>query len=180
VKRSNPPIRPQPESTQPRRASAEPKTADDRDIVRRDTRVRLHLEIRLEDGTEAISTFADEPLELSIGDGTLVAELERALLGLRPGSEAHFPAHGDDLYGPRTPDRIHWLDRKTFPEGFSPAPGQVIAFDMPGGHETGGTVVAVDGNRVQVDFNHPLAGRLLQIRVEVLAVSNADRASENP
>lgn len=169
-----------PRSDQPRKASAEPNTADDGDTVRQGSRVRLHLAIRLEDGTEAVSTLSEEPLELAIGDGTLVPELERLLVGLRPGSVEHFLAHGDDLYGPRTPDRVHWVERKTFPEALAPAPGQVIAFETPGGHETGGMVLAVDGDQVQVDFNHPLAGRSLQIRVEILTVSNPGCPSKNP
>jgi FKBP-type peptidyl-prolyl cis-trans isomerase 2 len=168
------------QSDHPRRAPAAPNAADDRDTVKQGSRVRLHLEIRLEDGTEAMSTFSEEPLEISIGGGTLVPELERLLVGLCPGSEEHFLAHGDDLYGARTPDRIHWLERKTFPKGLSPTPGQVIAFETPGGHETGGVVLAVDGDQVQVDFNHPLAGHSLQMRVEILAVSNPDCPSENP
>jgi len=153
---------------------------DARNTVGRGSRVRLHLEIRLADGTEALSTFADEPIEVTIGDGTLVPELERLLLGLHPGSDEQILAHGDDLYGPRSPERIQWLDRDVFPAGLSPAPGQVIAFDTPGGQETGGVLLAVDGDRVQVDFNHPLAGRSLRIRAEILAVSNPDSPGKNP
>ncbi|HPQ25536.1 MAG TPA: peptidylprolyl isomerase, partial [Gammaproteobacteria bacterium] len=33
--------------------------------------VVLHLSIALEDGTEAISTFGEEPVSVTIGDGTL-------------------------------------------------------------------------------------------------------------
>ncbi|MCU0836562.1 MAG: FKBP-type peptidyl-prolyl cis-trans isomerase [Chromatiaceae bacterium] len=133
--------------------------------------LRLHLEIRLPDGTAAISTFGEEPLELRLGDGTLVPALEQLLLGLTEGSETHLLADGSDLYGPREEGKVHWMARSDFPADMDPAPGQVLAFDTPGGHETAGAVLAVDGERVQVDFNHPLSGRPLAIRVQILAVT---------
>ena len=40
--------------------------------------VSLHLAITLEDGTEAISTFGEEPVQLQMGDGTLQPGLELA------------------------------------------------------------------------------------------------------
>ena len=38
--------------------------------------VTLHLSIALEDGTEAVSTFGEDPIELQMGDGTLRPGLE--------------------------------------------------------------------------------------------------------
>ena len=57
-----------------------------------------------------------------------------------------------------------------FPPELDPAPGQVVAFETPGGHETSGVVMEREGERVRVDFNHPFAGRSLTLRVKVLAV----------
>jgi len=155
-------------------------TEADSETVNAGRHVRLHLAIHLEDGTEALSTFAEKPLDLSIGDGTLMPALERLLLGLRSGAEEHFLAHGSDLFGERNPEQIHWLDRGTFHEGIAPAPGQVIAFDTPGGQETAATVLEVEEDRVQVDFNHPLAGRSLRIHVRVLEVSDWGEAPAIP
>ena len=49
------------------------------------SQVTLHLAIRLEDGTEALSTFDEDPVELQMGDGTLQPGLELALYGLKAG-----------------------------------------------------------------------------------------------
>jgi len=135
--------------------------------------LRLHLEIRLPDGTIALSTFGAEPLELRLGDSTLVPGLEQLLTGLAVGSQTYLLADGSDLYGPRDEAKIHWMERRDFPADIALTAGQVIAFDTPGGQETAGTLLAVEDERVQVDFNHPLSGRPLQIRVEVLAVTPA-------
>jgi FKBP-type peptidyl-prolyl cis-trans isomerase SlpA len=47
----------------------------------------------------------------------------------------------------------------------------VVAFETPGGQELAGLVLAVEGDLVQVDLNHPLSGRPLNIEVEILAVA---------
>ena len=133
--------------------------------------LRLHLEIRLPDGTQALSTFDEEPLAVRLGDGALAPGLEQILLGLAEGSQIDLLADGSDLYGPRDEAKVHWMARSEFPADIDPVPGQVLAFDSPGGHETAGVVLRVDGERVQVDFNHPLSGRSLQIRAQLLAVT---------
>jgi FKBP-type peptidyl-prolyl cis-trans isomerase SlpA len=136
-------------------------------------RATLHLSIRLQDGTVALDTFEEEPLSFRVGNGTLVPELEGLLGGLRAGDETNFLVDGSDLYGPRVSEKIHWMDASDFPAGMHLAPGQMVAFETPGGHEMAGVVLAVGDEGVQVDFNHPLAGRSLQIRVQVLDVEPA-------
>ena len=132
--------------------------------------VTLHLEIRLADGTLALSTWDADPLAITLGDGTLVPGLEALLAGMTPGEETRLLVSGDDLYGQRDPDAIHWLPVAGFPPGQGTEPGQVVAFDTPGGHELAGLVLEVDADRVRVDLNHPLAGRSLDIRVRILSV----------
>lgn len=147
--------------------------------IKSGSKVRLHLEMLLQDGTEALSTFGEEPLVLRIGDGTLAPGLEKLLLGLPSKANERFLANGDDLYGPRVSEKVHWLELSAFPSDLAPTPGQVVAFDTPGGQETAGVVLGVEDDRVQVDFNHPLAGRSLHIRVQILDVSEPDSKQEN-
>jgi FKBP-type peptidyl-prolyl cis-trans isomerase SlpA len=139
--------------------------------VGRGSACTLRLEIRLPDGTLALSTRDGAPLELTMGDGTLTPGLEVLLLGLTAGQRARFIAQGDDLYGPHDPSAVYWLPLADFPRDQNTAPGQVVAFDTPGGQELAGLVLAIAGDRVQVDLNHPLSGRPLNIEVEILAVT---------
>jgi len=132
--------------------------------------VLLHLEVRFENGFVALSTFDDEPIACTIGDGTLTPGLESAIAGLTTGADTRILASGADLFGPRDDANIHWLDRRDFPAGLEPEPGRVIAFETPAGHETSGVVLELDGQRVRVDFNHPFAGHALALRVRVLSV----------
>jgi FKBP-type peptidyl-prolyl cis-trans isomerase SlpA len=141
--------------------------------IRPGSRVRLHLQICLAEGTEILSSFGDDPMELTLGDGTLAPGLEELLMGLSTGGDERFLADGSALYGPREERKIHWLGRADFPPDMDLASGQVIAFDTPGGQQIAGVLLEIDGERVQVDFNHPLAGRPLQIGAQIISVSDS-------
>jgi FKBP-type peptidyl-prolyl cis-trans isomerase SlpA len=132
--------------------------------------VEMHLEVRFADGFLALSTLDGEPVRCTIGDGTLTPGLEETLMGLQAGSDTHVVGHGSELFTPYDESNIHWMERSDFPPQIQPEPGLLVAFETPGGHETSGVILATEPERVQVDFNHPFAGRSLTIRVRVLAV----------
>ena len=133
-------------------------------------RVRLHLSLALTDGTEALSTFGGEPMELTMGDGTLLPTLELALFGLRAGDDQTLTLLPEQAYGPHDPALIHELPRSRFPTGMAPQVGQIVAFEMPDGDEVAGAVIEIGDQTVRVDFNHPLAGREVVFRAQILTV----------
>jgi len=140
--------------------------------------VRLHLSVHLADGTEVLSTFAEEPIRCRIGDGTLAPGLEHLLEDLLPGADETFLVDGSELYGSRDEANIHWVSRNEFPAHLEPLEvGQVIGFTTPRGDEIGGVVIRVEPERAQMDLNHPLAGRPLLVRAEILEVSAPDTES---
>lgn len=132
--------------------------------------VTLHLALTLEDGTCAESTFAGEPLTFTMGDGTLVAGLELALYGLYPGDTQRIELTPDQSFGRRDPANVHPLPRSSFPPELQLAPGVIVGFETPDGTEVGGAVLALAGDTVSVDFNHPLAGHTIIFDAEIIAV----------
>jgi FKBP-type peptidyl-prolyl cis-trans isomerase SlpA len=132
--------------------------------------VRMHLAIHLEDGTEVLSSLDGDPLSLRIGDGTLAPGLEALLLDLPAGAVADLCADGTALYGEPDAGLIHAIAKEDLPVGFAAEPGQVIAFEAPGGQETAGTVLESRPQDVVIDFNPPLARRRLRVRAQILAV----------
>jgi FKBP-type peptidyl-prolyl cis-trans isomerase SlpA len=136
--------------------------------------VTLHLSLTLEDGTVAESTFADEPLTLTMGDGSLAAGLELALYGLRPGDTQRLALYPEQAFGLRDPGKVHQLPRADFDAQLVLEPGSIIGFDTPGGEELSGTIIGFDDVTVEVDFNHPLAGRTVIFEVEIIAVVLAE------
>ena len=134
--------------------------------------VSLHLAITLEDGTEAISTFGEEPSTLRIGEGAMVPTLEMAIYGLRAGDKHTFELTPEQAYGPRDEALVRMMPLSDFPDDLAPVKGQIISFTAGDGEEIPGTVVDVEDDQVKVDFNHPLAGNFVIFRVQILSVNN--------
>ncbi|HSH27347.1 MAG TPA: peptidylprolyl isomerase [Wenzhouxiangella sp.] len=137
------------------------------------SRVRLHLAIRLADGTVAESSFDDEPLDIVIGDGTLVRGLELALYGMRPGQQQTLTLHPEQAFGAHDPEAVGWLPRDRFPADMKLEPGTLVGFagaEGTGDEEAAALVIAIEAERVQIDFNHPLAGKAIIFESEILSV----------
>ena len=128
----------------------------------------------LEDGTVAESTFDDEPLTFTLGDGTLIEGLELALYGLRSGDRQRLSLFPEQAFGLRDPGKVHRLPRADFPADMLLEPGCIIGFDTPAGEELPGMIVRTEGAGVEVDFNHPMAGHVVIFEVEIIDVVLAD------
>lgn len=134
------------------------------------SRVTLHYRMALEEGTEVDSTFGEEPLTFTFGDGTLYPALERHLLGMGEGEHALYLILPEDGFGPRDETNIQTLSRSDFDPGIDLEEGMIMSFALPNGEEIPGAILAVEEEAVRVDFNHPLAGRPFSFEVELLCV----------
>ncbi len=138
-------------------------------VINKSSRVRMHYSLRLENGFEVDAAQGDEVLEFQLGDGTLLPGLEQLLLGLKAGDACRFGVPPEQAFGERDPAALQRMPRESFGE-LSLEEGQVIGFNTPTGDELPGTVRSIDGDFVEVDFNHPLAGHHLDFEVSILEV----------
>ncbi len=132
--------------------------------------VTLHFSLSLADGTEAISTFGEEPMTVTMGDGTFMPGMEMALFGLKAGDQQTITLMPEQAYGYPDKQLIHDLPLAEFTENMQPEVGQIIAFSMPNGEETPGAIIKINEDTVTVDFNHPLSGHEVVFKVEILKV----------
>jgi FKBP-type peptidyl-prolyl cis-trans isomerase SlpA len=139
-----------------------------------DRRVVMHYTLSLDDGTVAESSREGDPLTFIVGDGTIVEPLERLLYGLEAGARETFRLEPEEAFGYSEIENIHTIPRNEFPGEMPLDPGNVIGFSGPEGEEVPGTIMDVTEESVQVDFNHPLAGRAVVFEVEILSVGPGD------
>ena len=142
-------------------------------VVEQGSRVRLSFSLQLEDGTVVEEAPPEDPVELIVGQGEILPALEEVLLGMAEGERRQVRLAPAEAFGPHSPDRIQTLERDQFPAEAEPAEGLVIEFTTPSGESVPGTVLAVDGDSVRVDFNHPLAGRAVVFEARVIALAEA-------
>lgn len=150
--------------------------------VQRDSAVLVHFTLKLEDGSTAESTRANgKPALFRLGDGSLSAALEQALLGLKAGETKQFTLAPEEAFGNVSPDLIQYFSQRDFIDAGEPEVGAIMLFTGMGGSEMPGVIREVSGDSITVDFNHPLAGHRIQFDIEVLEIDPALEANDaNP
>lgn len=131
--------------------------------------VTLHFELALADGSVIDSNFDGQPATFTMGDGSLLEGFERALLGLKAGDNETMLLAPENAFGQPNPANMQTFKRHEFGADLVLEPGLVIGFQDPSG-EIPGTISSLDGDFVEVDFNHPLAGKTIHFRVQVVDV----------
>ncbi len=128
---------------------------------------------------EIINTFGGKPATLSLGTGELSPAVEQRLLGLAEGTRTSFDIPAGEAFGPRKADMVQWVARKLLKQLGDPneqyAVGDVVQFPTPDGLSSyAGAAQQVregeDGQSVQFDFNHPLAGQPVTFEVQLIGV----------
>jgi FKBP-type peptidyl-prolyl cis-trans isomerase SlpA len=144
-------------------------------LINDNSEVVFHFSIKLSDGSAADSSKVhNKPAKLVMGDGSLTANFEKCLLGLKAGDDKSFELEPEDAFGIPNPDNIYHLDRTKFGADTPAKVGAIIAFTQPDGSELPGIIREVAGESVTVDFNHPLSGQKLTFDVEIIEVKNSE------
>src|SRR5208337_2124750 len=111
-----------------------------------------------------------EPYFVIIGEGWVPRGLDEALTTLATGSSSTIELPPEKGYGARDPKKVRLVPlRKFTADGVSPTPGLQLNIDGKPAQ-----IRAVGAGRVQVDYNHPFAGRTLIYDVTIRKIIDAD------
>ena len=143
--------------------------------------VRVNFTGKIKENDEVFDTTYDEiaqeaeifdenktykPIPIVVGGNHLLPAIEKEIVGLEAGERKTVEVDSDNGFGPRDPKAIQLIPIKKFKkQGMTPYPGMRIQAE--GGE---GRILTVNGGRVKVDFNHPLAGKDLIYDVEVTEI----------
>jgi len=131
--------------------------------------VKVHYTGKLQDGTVFDSSLEREPLELTIGQGEVLAGFEHALIGMKVGGSRTVNIQAESAYGPRSDDLVFEVPLSRLPEDSEPQVGQILGFQTESGTWKV-TVVEVSESTVTLDANHPLAGKDLTFEIELVEI----------
>jgi FKBP-type peptidyl-prolyl cis-trans isomerase SlyD len=112
-----------------------------------------------------------EPLKVLIGHGNIIPGLESAMKGREAGETFEVTVTPDQAYGERREGLIQRVPRKHF-KGAKLSPGMQVVLPTDQGQRAM-TVKKVGISVVDVDLNHPMAGKVLNFDVEILDVREA-------
>ena len=114
----------------------------------------------------------EDPFVFLMGVESIVPGLERALTGKSEGEAFTVTLQPEDAYGERSPDLIGEVARSQFPPELQLTPGLRFQGEVAGGIRMF-TVQGVEGEKVTIDANHELAGKVLSFDVKVVSVRPA-------
>ena len=116
------------------------------------------------------------PLAVLLGRGNVIAAMDKALTGKAVGDKFEVVAPPEEAYGARNDDATQRVPKKYFQNGNKLKVGDVTVLQLKQGGQRVVTVVKVGMTAIDVDLNHPLAGKTLKFDVEVVAVRDADES----
>jgi FKBP-type peptidyl-prolyl cis-trans isomerase SlyD len=135
--------------------------------------VGIEYEVKEAGTTEVVdSNKGGQPLEFIIGKGQVIPGLEKALVGMAQGENGDIMVSAVDAYGDINPEAVQTLPKDQF-EGVDLTEGMTLYGQGEDGQTVQVTVKSFDDKEVNVDFNHPLAGKDLMFSVAVLSAREA-------
>lgn len=135
--------------------------------------VSIHYELKDVGSGEVLDSNIDAaPLSFIVGKGQIIPGLENEIKNLSQGEKADITVAAKDGYGEYDETAVQSLPKEQF-AGLELQEGMTLY----GQGEDGGTVQVVvksfNDENVEVDFNHPLAGKELLFAISVAEVREA-------
>ncbi|MDG6778169.1 peptidylprolyl isomerase [Thiomicrorhabdus sp. zzn3] len=138
--------------------------------IKKGSRVAFHYELRDESGKVIDSTFDGEPVIYIQGEGEIIPGLEELMEGEEPGFEAKTTLPPEKAYGPVNDDLIVYAGPDNFDDDVEIEIGSTVETEDPDGNTVIFKIIEIDEDKVYLDGNHPLAGKTLDYKVEVVSV----------
>lgn len=135
--------------------------------------VTMSYTLRDDKGTELDSANKASPFVYMHGTGQIIPGLEEALMGLKAGDKKDVTIAPADAYGEIEDQLKITVQRSMFPPYEILNEGMQFAADVGNGERRVFRIEKIDGDNIQVDGNHPLAGQTLHFQVEIQDVRDA-------
>ena len=142
-------------------------------IIKTGDKVKIEYTGTLDDGTIFDSSVDHgNPLEFEVGGGQVIKGFDDAVLGMKENEEKQFSILPVDAYGEHDPTLVQKVPREVFPQDAELVPGLLFEAGLPTGEKVPATITEVQGEIISVDLNHPLAGKRLNFKIKVTAITS--------
>lgn len=132
--------------------------------------VAVHYTGKLDSGEVFDSSQGREPLEFQVGGGQVIPGFDRAVDGLTVGESREVRIEPEEAYGEPREDLLVDVDKSQFPDETEPQVGQQVQVQVAPGQNRVATITDIGDEAIQLDLNHPLAGKALTFDVELVEI----------
>ena len=140
--------------------------------VGQNTVVRFHCRMTDEEGHELATTPSESPETVLFGAGSLVKGLEAAMRGRAAEETFEVTVPPEQAYGLYRPEWTERVSKKVFTKPKKLKAGTIETVQTKNGPREV-KVLKVGAKIVEVDLNHPLAGKCLNFSVQIVEVREA-------
>lgn len=113
-------------------------------------------------------------LEFIVGSEEVISGISLGVIGMAEGQQKRLTLQPEDAYGSVRPKLIKEISRRRFPSHLDLQVGKRLSVTSPvSGRRRRVMVMEIKPNTVIVDGNHPLAGKVLQVEVQLLSLDSA-------
>ena len=137
--------------------------------ISQDSVVRFHYSVAEAEGAAIESSQGREPLAALLGHGGLIPGLEAAMIGRSAGDKFEVTVPAAEAYGEVREGFTQRVPKKYFRDAEHLRPGVQTVLRTDHGPRLV-TVAKVGASVIDVDLNHPLAGKALRFEVEIIEV----------
>ena len=141
--------------------------------IGQNSQVTLHFALKFENGDVVDSNFDKAPATFTVGDSSLLPGFERSLFGLKGGDERSFQIPPEQGFGTPNEQNVQVMPRSDFASDMELDYGVLVIFKDAAGGEMPGVIKDFNDQQVTVDFNHPLAGKVITFDVKIITVQNS-------
>jgi len=132
--------------------------------------VKVHLKGTISDGRVFEPTDDGDPVQFTIGRGEVLPGIEDAVIGMATGEHKQVSLPPDLAFGERKQELVFSEQRSSMPEDLEVMEGMELLVESPEGVRMPLRVVKLEGDMVELDANHPLAGNTLELEIELVEI----------
>jgi len=132
--------------------------------------VRVHYKGFVKDGVMFGSSYRQEPVEFIVGHAKIIPGVEKAVVGMKEGDTKTVTISPEDGFGKYKEERITTVERSQISPDIELKVGKTLILSGYEGRDVNAVVTDISENEVTLDVNHPLAGKELEIEIELLEV----------
>ena len=135
--------------------------------------VQVHYSGTFNDGEQFDSSFErGEPISFTVGAGQMIPGFDASVEGMEIGETKEISLDPDEAYGSHNPQAIQDIEKSVIPEEFEFSVGLQVQGQTGDGRPLIGVILSEQESTVTLDFNHPMAGKELNFKLELVGIEN--------
>jgi len=132
--------------------------------VKQGDQVIIEYKGTLTDNEETDSSVDSGSLEFEVGAGKVFPGFDKGVLDMAVNETISITLAPEDAYGQQDKELLHTVNKEVLGPDVDPKPGMILGMDIERSgqkHKIPALVTIVKDDQVEIDFNHPLAGKTL-------------------